>query len=194
MSDSWDDYAEGWEENKDVQEYAQLAFNSLITKLNCQGLNVLDFGCGTGLLTQKLSPLCRKVAAIDPSIKMAEVLSQKHLSNVQVISDYLTPELIQEKTELQQPFDLIIASSVCSFLPDYPNTLSLLSSLLKPNGHFIQWDWAAKNESDFGLTKQSIEQAFSASGLVIKVLGVDFAMQAKGEEMDVYIAHGTKPA
>ena len=194
MSDSWDDYADGWDDNKDVQKYAQLAFNSLVQKVNCKGLNVLDFGCGTGLLTEKLSTVCNQIVAIDPSVKMAEILSQKHLTNVKVVADYLTPESILQHVELQQSFDLIVASSVCSFLPNYPKTLSLLTSLLTPNGHWVQWDWAAKNEGDFGLTKQSIEQALIISGLNKRALNVDFSMKAKEEVMDVYIAHGIKPS
>ncbi|MCH8334286.1 MAG: class I SAM-dependent methyltransferase [Proteobacteria bacterium] len=41
---------------------------------------------------------------------------------------------------LTEKFDLVVASSVCSFLPDYNSTLRDLSSALKPGGLFVQWE------------------------------------------------------
>ena len=42
---------------------------------------------------------------------------------------------------VQPVFDLIVASSVCAFVPDYQQTLSDLQLLLKEDGVFVQWDW-----------------------------------------------------
>ena len=55
MSDSWDDYAIEWDANPSVIEYSNKAFNSLCKFVNLQGLSVLDFGCGTGLLAEKVA-------------------------------------------------------------------------------------------------------------------------------------------
>ena len=40
-------------------------------------IRVLDFGCGTGLLTEKIAPLVNEIVAIDSSPKMIEVLRKK---------------------------------------------------------------------------------------------------------------------
>jgi len=74
MSDSWDDYAEGWGSNADVILYSEKAYESLCEVLNPEGLTILDFGCGTGLLTEKLAQPSHRVVALDPSEKMISVL------------------------------------------------------------------------------------------------------------------------
>ena len=89
MSDSWDDYADEWDANGDARSYANSAFASLAEHLDVQApvwrqRRVLDFGCGTGLLTEKLSPLVAQVVAIDTSQKMIDRLVEKQLANVHV--------------------------------------------------------------------------------------------------------------
>ena len=46
---------------------------------------ILDFGCGTGLLTEKLAPLVREVIAVDTSPNMIDVLRRKEIGNVTTI-------------------------------------------------------------------------------------------------------------
>ena len=84
MSDSWDEYAEEWDSNADVITYSQKAYDSLCETVNPEGLDVLDFGCGTGLLTEKLSPIVSKIVAIDSSEKMISILNKKQLTNVRL--------------------------------------------------------------------------------------------------------------
>ena len=53
MTDDWNDYADGWDDNSDVRRYANRAFASLDDHLNLRGKDwrskrVLDFGCGFG--------------------------------------------------------------------------------------------------------------------------------------------------
>jgi len=64
MSDSWDDYAEEWDGNEDAILYSKKAFETLIDQVSLEGLNVLDFGCGTGLLTEQISPLVNKIVRL----------------------------------------------------------------------------------------------------------------------------------
>ncbi len=80
MSDSWDEYAEGWDSNPDVIKYSQLAFDSLSSHYDLSGLKVLDFGCGTGLLTEKIASIAASVLAVDTSSKMIKVLMNKRLT------------------------------------------------------------------------------------------------------------------
>ncbi|MDH3216919.1 MAG: methyltransferase domain-containing protein [Candidatus Krumholzibacteria bacterium] len=93
---TWDEHASDWDGNEEVRRYSQAAFESLSNicrerGLRLQGARVCDFGCGTGLLTEKLAPLCSEVFAVDTSRKMIEVLNTKlerlDLSNVQTSAD-----------------------------------------------------------------------------------------------------------
>ncbi|MEF1187446.1 class I SAM-dependent methyltransferase, partial [Vibrio sinaloensis] len=79
MATSWDDIAADWDKDKSTGEYANKAFESLSGIINIQGARVLDFGCGTGLLCQKLSPLAKEIVALDSSEAMIEQLDRKEL-------------------------------------------------------------------------------------------------------------------
>jgi len=154
LSNEWDEYAENWDVDPTVEKYARKAFSELVDNLNIDGLTVLDFGCGTGVLTQFMSPAVKSIVAIDPSSEMIKYLDNKALDNVSSIADYLSEELVQNRPELANKFDLIVASSVCGFLPDYEATLSLLKSLIKEGGVFVQWDWLSIDDSsDTGLSE-----------------------------------------
>jgi len=150
MSENWDDYAAEWNDNEDAILYSRKAFKTLIDQFNLTGLSVLDFGCGTGLLTEQISPLANTVVALDSSQKMISVLNSKNLPNVTTLSDPLSVDSINEHPSLQNKFKLIVASSVLGFIPEYKSTLLLLKSLLAPDGVLVQWDWLSpSNDSDF---------------------------------------------
>jgi len=114
LSNEWDEYAENWDVDPTVEKYARKAFSELVDNLNIDGLTVLDFGCGTGVLTQFMSPAVKSIVAIDPSSEMIKYLDNKALDNVSSIADYLSEELVQNRPELENKFVLIVASSVCA--------------------------------------------------------------------------------
>lgn len=191
LSNEWDEYAENWDIDPTVEEYAKNAFAELVKNIYIEDLTVLDFGCGTGTLTQLISPTVKSIVAIDPSLKMIEYLDDKALNNVSSISDYLSEELVGKHPELESKFDLIVASSVCSFLPDYESTLSLLKSLLKEGGVFVQWDWLSNDDSsEVGLSKNRVKQAFEANSFINTKITSPFIMSSSKGNMPVLMAIG----
>lgn len=191
LSNEWDEYAENWDVDPSVEQYAKNAFSEVLDSININGLTVLDFGCGTGALTQLMSPSVESIVAIDPSSEMIKLLDKKALNNVTSICDYLSSELVQNFPELENKFDLIVASSVCGFLPDYEMTLSLLKSLLKKDGLFVQWDWLSEDDSSgMGLSEKRVKQAFLASGFVSIKVNSPFIMNSSKGNMPVLMAIG----
>ena len=79
----WDEHAAGWDDNEAVRAYADAAHASLVSAVAAAGIelagaNVCDFGCGTGLLTERLVAAgCRHVDAVDTSSAMRAVLAAK---------------------------------------------------------------------------------------------------------------------
>ncbi len=191
MSNEWDEYADNWDIDPSVEDYAKKAYAELVNNINIDGLTVLDFGCGTGALTQLISPRVKSIVAIDPSSKMIEYLDKKALNNVLSLPDYLSKELVVNRPELASKFDLIVASSVCSFLPDYEATLAMLTSLLKEKGFFVQWDWLSDDDSsDMGLTPKRVRQAFALNDLVNTKITSPFIMNNSQGNMPVLMAIG----
>lgn len=186
MNDCWDEYALNWDKNEDVLLYSQKAYQSLVEILDINNLKILDFGCGTGLLSEKMSPLAKEIVAIDTSEKMISVLENKNLNNIKSLNINLSEETIKTNEDLHATFDLIVASSVCAFLPNYQHTLTLLKKIMVKNGIFIQWDWFKDyNESGFGLNKNQIKSAFTQSGFQTISISDSFTMSTKSNVMKV---------
>jgi len=186
MSEGWDDYAEGWDSNPDVVAYSEKAFDSLSDVIDLNDLRVLDFGCGTGLLTEKISTYAKQVVALDTSEKMITILNDKSLSNVSAISEELSENLVVGNKLFKEKFDLIIASSVCGFIPEHEKILTVIKSLLKPTGTFIQWDWlSTRKDGDFGLNKDAVEKAYINVGLELSNIDVPFSMSSSEGDMPV---------
>lgn len=102
---------------------------------NSQYENILDFGCGSGVMLPFLSSISKQVIAIDVDLLPIQSV-QKYIpiaNNVQ-IKDATKINI----TDLpKDSFNLIIALDVLEHVQDLPKTLSELFSLLKPNGQLI---------------------------------------------------------
>ncbi|MBF0193093.1 MAG: methyltransferase domain-containing protein [Magnetococcales bacterium] len=191
MSDSWDDYAENWDGDERVIFYSQKAYDTLCEVTNLSSLNVLDFGCGTGLLSEKIAQHAKQVVALDASPKMVEVLTQKKLPNVLTIAELLTETLISKNSLFKNKFDLIVASSVCGFLPDYEATIPLLKQLLLPDGVFVQWDWLSTDDGDdSGLTQKRVVAALKNTGFISVSFTQPFSISSTDGDMPVFMAVG----
>ncbi len=92
-------------------------------------MNVLDYGCGTGLVTLALSPHVRLITAADSSTGMLETLASKieaaGITNVR-------PTFMDLTT--QEPsltyYDAIVSSMTLHHLPDVPKVLTAFRRML----------------------------------------------------------------
>jgi len=197
MSDDtsgWDEFASGWDENPGARAYAAAAYESLTEVLadrhhQLGGARVLDFGCGTGLLTDQMAEHAVSIDAVDTSEAMLDVLREKidrrGWTHVHPMTDLPTG---------RSRYDLVVASSVCSFLDDYPATARQLVALLRPDGVFVQWDWEAdENEVDSGgLSRSTVSNSLAAVGLEQVVVETAFSVAVDGDRMEPLIGVGTK--
>lgn len=189
MSDDWDDYAADWDRNPAVIAYAEKAFRCLGDIADVEGAEVFDFGCGTGLLTEKLSPMATTVVALDTSQGMIDVLAAKNLPNVVPIRGTLSELLASEPARYRSRFDLAVASSVCAFVADYEEVLLQLRALLREGGTFVQWDWVASEESGgTGFTEAQVLAALEKAGFRSVTVAEAFSMPDPESDAAVLMA------
>ena len=191
MSETWDEYATTWDQGGPVV-YADAAVESLHRQAKTLNLpladtRVLDFGCGTGLLAERLASEGAHIVALDPSKGMIDRLQAKvddGLQNVTPILGVLDEQMLATPT-FAQPFDLVVASSVCAFVEDYPATVRRIASCLRNGGVFVQWDWLRDedDEEPYGLTPESITQAHKQAGLQVLYVGEAFQAAFEGMTM-----------
>jgi len=191
MNDTWDEYANGWDKNPDARNYSEKAFQRLLEVAEIEGALVFDFGCGTGLLTEKIAPHATAIVALDNSEKMIEILKGKNLRNVEAIFGSLEDFLMPSETKKPTRFDLVVASSVCSFVSDYEGTLQKLHTILKPGGRLVQWDWFSPDGSSHpGFTKKQISTAMTQAGFQAVSVSDGFTMLGEKDEALVLMGVG----
>ncbi len=200
--DSWDDVAAGWDDDRAAVAYSAAAHDSLVVALIARGhrveaARVLDFGCGTGLLTERLvADGAASIDAVDTSEAMLAVLDAKIAAR-----GWGNVETADRLPSAGTAYDLVVASSVCSFLDDYPGTVAQLASLLAAGGTFVQWDWEldpddrGSDDGDaHGLSRVQMSEALEAAGLVDIHVDTAFRVAIDGAEMTPLIGIGSKPA
>ena len=200
---SWDDYAEEWDQDEAARAYSVAVFDSLTQLAKTRGVplegaRVLDFGCGTGLLTEKLAPLCDAILGVDISPRMIDQLNQKidrlGLTNVTASTTKIEDLEQQDPALVAGGFDFVVCSSVCGFVEDYPGTVRSLVGLLKPGGVFVQWDWELNPEDKepYGLTREQITAAQNGAGLEAHQVDTAFKVRFGQETMWPLMGVGQK--
>ncbi|EMY6607819.1 class I SAM-dependent methyltransferase [Vibrio parahaemolyticus] len=191
MAQDWDGLAKNWESNPATEQFAQSVFAQLqqLTQLN--GIKVLDFGCGTGQLSQLLSPIVKDIVALDVSEAMIEELDKKELLNVEPVVDALSRGLVAQHPAFRGQFDLVVASSVLAFVDDVESSLDIAHSLLNEGGYFVHFDWVAESEQD-GFTLSRSENALSNAGFVDVEAKKVFDITSDGQTMSVLMGVGRR--
>ena len=191
----WNEYAASWDEDEAARAYNVAVFASLARILEAAGASlagaeVCDFGCGTGLLTEKLAETCRSIDSVDASPGMLEVLGQKisrsGWGHVRAL-DAFPPD---------RTYDLIVCSSVCGFLEDYEGTVSRFAEQLRPGGLFVQCDWELDPDADepMGLTREHIRACLTAAGLDVLAVETAFEIEVADWRMVPLVGAGGLPA
>lgn len=100
------------------------------------GDHVLEFACGTGIVTALVAPHVGSIRAIDISDEMVSRAQTKmhnlHLSNVEVTqTDLFAPDLPECS------FDAVMAFNVLLYVDNFEEVMARIQSLLKPGGIFL---------------------------------------------------------
>jgi len=90
-------------------------------------------------------------------------------------------------------YDLVVCSSVCSFLHDYPGTAADLTSLLRSGGLFVHWDWERSAHDSDGLSRDEITDALNRAGPVNFSVKTCFVVSVSDNTMSPLMGVGQRP-
>jgi predicted TPR repeat methyltransferase len=96
------------------------------------GLNVLDLGCGTGLMGEVLRPFARRLDGVDLSPAMIDKARERGGYDGLRVADMLAA-LAEEKEESR---DLAVATDALVYLGDLDEVFRAVARALKPGGRF----------------------------------------------------------
>ena len=136
----FDKEAATWDENPVRVKLAEDVGDAMLAQVPLnRALRVLDFGCGTGLVTLRLAPLVGTITGADSSQGMLDVLETKSaksaLGNVQ--TQWLGPD---GDGALGGPYDLIVSSMVLHHIEDLAPLLARFRQCLVPGGRLCVAD------------------------------------------------------
>jgi ubiquinone/menaquinone biosynthesis C-methylase UbiE len=126
--------AETWDENPARVKLAHDVFRAIAdTRLLSPAMDVLEVGCGTGLLTLLLRPEVNRINAIDSAEAMLAVLKRKikegHIGNVTTgLADLETGGGFDGR------YDMVVSSMTLHHICDIPALLGHCAAVLKPKG------------------------------------------------------------
>jgi ubiquinone/menaquinone biosynthesis C-methylase UbiE len=153
---NFDTEAATWDENPARVKLAQDVARAIIgTVKPGPDTDVLDFGCGTGLLTLALQPHVRSVAAVDSSQGMLNVLENK--IRAQKIANVRTRLVDLDRGDaLEGTFNLVVSSMTFHHIPDVEVLLERIAGVLATGG----WLAVADLDSDEGKFHDTHEGVF----------------------------------
>ncbi|CAK7211399.1 hypothetical protein SBRCBS47491_001113 [Sporothrix bragantina] len=167
--------AAAWDSNPDVHRASESALQAILQhrpdlvedkdNASTNGLDVLEIGCGTGLLTLRLAPYVRSIVAVDAAQGMIDALKQKLAkageedgNESNRLQDSVKPVcvLLEDPEDPALPpsdpsdtspacprrrFDLAISHLVLHHIPDHPALLKTLFGCLKSGGQLALTDF-----------------------------------------------------
>lgn len=123
-----------WDAKPERVKLANEVANSIIKEAApLSGVNALDFGCGTGLITLRLQPYVKTITGVDSSQGMLDVLQGKirtqGLGNVNtMLVDF------EQGGRIEGTYDLVVSSMTLHHVPDTTSLFRQWHALLVPGG------------------------------------------------------------
>jgi 2-polyprenyl-6-hydroxyphenyl methylase / 3-demethylubiquinone-9 3-methyltransferase len=128
-----------WDENgpqKPLHALNPARLSYVSERVRLQGKQVLDVGCGGGLLSEALAREGATVTALDLSPELIDIANM-HLLESHLKVDYRL-QSVEALAEIQpESFDVITCMEMIEHVPDPSSILNACATLLKPGGQLF---------------------------------------------------------
>jgi predicted TPR repeat methyltransferase len=121
-------------------------FGAMAALVPAGDIDILDLGCGTGLVGARFRPLARKLVGVDISSEMIEVAGRR-----KVYDDVVCGELIEFLSTQTGAFDLVLAADVFIYIGDLAEVFRGVRKALRAGGLF-GFSTEACADGDFALS------------------------------------------
>lgn len=171
----FDAEAAKWDEKPARVQLAGKVAEAIIGQVQLTpAMRVMDFGCGTGLLSEKLQPLVGSITGVDSSAGMLEVFKAKIARDGQ--TNIQTLLIDPDKDEaLTGSYDLIVSSMTLHHIREPKVLLRQLHAVLAPGGVLaiadLDLDGGRFHDDNtgvfhFGFDRAALRDLFAETGFI----------------------------
>lgn len=147
----FDSKARQWDENPVFQERGEKIAQAVRQSVPLsRTMSVLDYGCGTGLLSFPLKDELGPILLADSSAGMLDVVAEKIAAQGVTNMTPVKLDLLADPSPAQR-FDLVVTSMTLHHVPDTDHILSVFRDLLQPGGHLCIADLDQEDGSFHGI-------------------------------------------
>jgi len=132
----WDKSAYKFDQQGKKDEQAYIKIIERTKKYLKTSDTVLDFGCGTGLISNEIADNVKLIHAIDISSKMIEIAKNKAENRKIQNIDYTYSTIFDERYK-SGSFDVILAFYILHLVENNQKTIQRINDLLKQGGLII---------------------------------------------------------
>lgn len=155
-----------------VQVASDIAHSMIRTLVLRPDMDVLDFGCGTGLISLVLQPFVHSITGVDSSQGMLDVFRRKILDNAlqNVKASYLD---LDKGDVLSGRYHLVVSSMTLHHIKEFRPLLKQFYQVLRPSGTLCIADldlddgqFHSSNDGvfHFGFDREYLRLGFHESG------------------------------
>lgn len=203
----FNEIAAHWDEDPARVRMAEAVAQSMLAALTPQGSEqVLEFGCGTGLITLAVAPHVAHITAMDSSTEMLAVLRHKceqcSVANL-TLRQGTVPDDLPDAS-----YDLVVSSMTLHHVADVGHLFRILFDRLKPGGRVAFADLDTEDGSFHGDAPGVAHHGFERAGFKRLLAGAGFdavrfstAYKARKQdergaarEYSIFLAVARKPA
>ena len=131
----FDTASKTWDENPGRVKVAGCIADAILAEVPVSpDMDVVDYGCGTGLVTLALQPHVGTINGLDSSAGMLEVLEAK-VQDQGITNVFTKPVDLENDAVPDLQADLLISSMTTHHVSDLPRVLSAFSDMLKSGGY-----------------------------------------------------------
>ncbi|PKN14641.1 MAG: class I SAM-dependent methyltransferase [Deltaproteobacteria bacterium HGW-Deltaproteobacteria-24] len=192
--------AKEWDTKPTSQLVAKATSEKIRENISLENKQILDYGCGTGLLAFSISDEARMVTGMDNSAGMVEVFNQKAqdfgFDNIKAVQHNIDNEELP-----QNAFDVIVTSMTLHHILNPNDFFIKCKKALKPNGYLCISDldeedgtFHEKHKNDgvhhFGFSKAQMAQFYTNNGYTLIYLDDICTLERENGNFPIFLSIG----
>lgn len=162
----------------------ELLADAVARSLGSGPFDLLDLGCGTGLIGAALHPIARRLDGIDLSAAMIEQARQRGLY------DQLTVGELTRAADAPAAYDLVTAGDVFIYLGDLTPSFTAIATALRPGGGIAfsveridNGNWSLLHSKRFGHSAAYLRLLAEQNGFEVLLLEESWARKEHGQPL-----------